>query len=66
VTTWPAAGSYFLYIDKITINDLNYTMDLGEDMNYTLGGPGSGLLCQRGLGWEGEEARPGYRHHSLG
>lgn len=48
-----AAGSYFLYIDKITNNDLNYYQwTSGEDMNYTLGGPELAYYAQRGLGWE--------------
>lgn len=47
------AGSYFLYIDKITKNDISHLKwTSGEDLNYKLGGPELAYYAQRGLGWE--------------
>ncbi len=48
-----AGGSYFLYIDKIQENNLNYLQyTTGEDLNYTLGGPMLTYYAQKGLTWE--------------
>jgi TonB-linked SusC/RagA family outer membrane protein len=46
-------GSYYLYIDKITGNNLSYlTWTSGQDMNLTLGGPELAYYAQPGLSWE--------------
>lgn len=46
-------GSYYLYIDKIADNNLNYLQwTSGQDMNFTLGGPELRYYAQNGLGWE--------------
>lgn len=46
-------GSYFLYLDKITDNNLGkLTWWSGQDMNYQLGGPELAYYAQKGLGWE--------------
>lgn len=48
-----AGGSYYLYIDKITNNDISYLKwTSGQDLNYTLGGPELTYIAQSGLGWE--------------
>lgn len=48
-----AGGSYYLYIDKIYNNDIDYlTYTTGQDMNFKLGGPMLTYYAQRGLGWE--------------
>lgn len=48
-----AGGSYFLYIDKITNNDINFIKwTSGEDLSYQMGGPQLTYYAQRGLGWE--------------
>ena len=47
------SGSYYLYIDKIQDNNLNYlTWTSGQDMNTTYGGPMVTYYAQKGLGWE--------------
>ena len=46
-------GSYYLYIDKITGNNLNQIQwTSGQDLNYTLGGPELAYYAMSGLGWE--------------
>lgn len=46
-------GSYYLYIDKITNNDLSYLKwTSGQALDYQLGGPELSYYAMRGLGWE--------------
>ena len=48
-----AGGSYYLYIDKITDNDLSYLKwTSGQNMDYQLGGPQMAYYAMSGLGWE--------------
>ena len=48
-----AGGSYYLYIDKITNNDLSYLKwTSGQNMDYQLGGPQMAYYAMSGLGWE--------------
>ena len=46
-------GSYYLYIDKITDNNLNYLQyTFGQTGVSTLGGPQLAYIAMSGLGWE--------------
>ncbi|MBQ8888729.1 MAG: TonB-dependent receptor [Bacteroidaceae bacterium] len=48
-----AGGSYYLYIDKITNNSLNYLQyTFGQTGASTLGGPQLAYYAMSGLGWE--------------
>ena len=47
------AGSYYLYIDKITDNDLNYIKwTSGQNLDYQLGGPQMAYYAMQNLTWE--------------
>ena len=48
-----AGGSYYLYIDKITDNNLNYLQyTFGQTGASTKGGPQLAYYAMQGLGWE--------------